>query len=229
MSRVLTALVMAASLSLAVGIETATAGSIIANGDFSTPGVAPDPFASWTTTYGNYPTDGGGFALFSEGTLAQTELEQTFFLPAGTKTLSFDYAMESRGTGSAGVPPDSFQATIYDLSFNPYPTPADPSFPGFFSVDATGQMFYDPAYVTLAALGNGWTRVTLDISLLPSQDVLLEFLLNGSDDGRTTTASVDNVVAGAVPEPSHLLPFLASGLGWLAIRRRGRVLSSRLG
>jgi hypothetical protein len=211
-------------LILGATVETAPGSSVLSNGDFSLPGVSPDPFAAWTTFFGAYPTDGGGFALFSESTdFAQTELEQTFFLPAGSTQLSFEFLLSTEGQGAANVPPDSFQATLYDPSFDPFPTPADPLFPAFFSVDATGQQFYDSSFVTVAALGNGWTRVTLDITSLPSQDVLLEFLLNGGDDGRTTTASLDNVaVTSAVPEPRHALPFLATGLGWLAMRRPRR-------
>jgi hypothetical protein len=229
MRRTLPAVLLTGWLIL-VGIAGATSGAPLANGDFSIPGVPPDPFAVWTTAFGAFPTNGGGFALFSESpTFAQTELEQTFSLLPGSGPLAFEFLLSTTPNGTPGIPPDSFQATLYDSSLNPFPNPADPLLPAFYSIDATGQEFFDAAFVSVTTLANGGKRVTLDVSALPPQDVLLEFILNGGDDGRTTTASLDNVSVNAVPEPRHVLPFLATAFGWLAARRPRRDAASAAG
>lgn len=196
--------------------------SFIANGDFSTSGVAPDTFAAWTTFSIYDPAeDGGGFAVFSENGMSGIQLEQLFMLPAGAQTISFEFKLgtvaDTTGTSS---PPDSFQATLYDLSFNSFfSTGGDPvSFPAFYSIDNTGPEFFDNTFVSTIDLAGGWRRVTLNVSTLMPQELLLEFLLNGGSDGQMTTVSLDNVSGTAsvavVPEPSSVWMF---GSGVIAI------------
>ena len=78
--------------------------SLILNDDFSqTTGNAANPFVGWQTTYGDPPTDGGGFAVFTERrshSLRRTQ--QTFNLPsgAGITGLGFDYKIASSGIAS---------------------------------------------------------------------------------------------------------------------------------
>jgi hypothetical protein len=185
------------------------ADTVVVNGDFSsTPGTGSDPFAAWSTTYGNLPTDGGGFALFSEGISSQTELEQAFYLPANAWRLSFEFRLVSSDDPleQTGTPPDSFQATLlYDSALQPFPDPVDPGFAAFYSMDNTGQEFLQNGLVSVESLANSWKRVTLDVRTLAPRDVLLEFVLNGNIDGLATAASLDNVrvyEAAAVPLPS---------------------------
>jgi hypothetical protein len=229
MKRSLYVMMLASGIILAGTGGLSFAGPIttLTNGDFSTPGTPPDPFAAWTTTFGAAPTNGGGFALFSESTsFSQTELEQTFHIAPGTGQLSFEFLLSTSLSGVPGVPPDSFQATLYDAALNPFPTPVNPALPAYFSIDATGQQFLNSSFVSITTLITGWKRVTLNVSSLPPQDATLEFILNGSNDRRTTTVSLDNVTvttSAAVPEPNHVPPLLVTALGWLAIRgsRRG--------
>ncbi len=232
MRHILNTILLTGWMTLAGTAGIAFGGLTLTNGDFSSPGISPDPFDAWTTTYGESPTDGGGFALFSESqSSALTELEQTFNLPPSSSQLSFEFLLSSDLTGSGSIPPDSFQATLYDSAFSPLlPTISDPNFPAFYSIDATGQEYYNSTLVSVMDLANNWKRVTLNVSSLPSQDVLLEFLLNGSNDARTTTASLDNVsvTATPVPEPRLILHLLAAnGIIWLTIRcKRGSRLGS---
>jgi hypothetical protein len=206
---------------------------LLMNGDFSQPGTPPDPFAFWTTTFGDYPTNGGGFAVFTESqTSASVELEQTFTIPAGVTGLSFDFKIASPLTTASSA--DSFQATLFDSALNPFPTPADPNFPAFFSVDLAapvpGQEFFSSSYVSVASLADGWREVTLfNLTRLPlPQDVTLEFLLNGTDNGQTSIVQLDNVQTlgpqSAVPEPSSLFVAVLAGsclvvYGWTRSRK----------
>ena len=226
MRRMLSIMVLSWLAILAGPVGKAYSGSLL-NGDFSVAGTPPNPFADWTTSFGDAPTNGGGFAVFAEsGTSSLIQLEQAFTLPNGALTLSFEFSLTSVAAGSGGGPPDSFQATLYDASFNPFPTPTDPLLPGFFSMDNTGQAFFNSSFVSVAALSGGWERVTLDLSTLAPQDVDIEFILNENPDGQTSTALLDNVVltaAGAVPEPRSLLLLATGFCGIFAIKRlRGR-------
>jgi hypothetical protein len=185
---------------------TATAGII--NGDFSTTGTAPDPFAAWETfsSLGDPPADGGGFARFTAGdNLEDQQLEQYFTLPSLAATLSFEFRLATSpgGTSTGGVPPDSFQATLYDSAFVAL-FPSDVGFFSFFSVDNDGTAYFDPTFVSVVQLGNDWNRVSLDVSSLSSQDLLIEFLALGSDDGLLTTIDVDNVALTVIPEPASI-------------------------
>lgn len=107
-----------------------------------------------------------------------------------------------------------------------------PFFPAFFSVDNSGLEFQN-ATVTLQDLGTGWKRVSVDLSSVLSQQVILDFSLLGDDDGLTTTVWLDNVELSrsgqaAIPEPGSLLIWLGTGLaavGFMARRSHfvGRV------
>jgi hypothetical protein len=218
-------------IAAALGVLAALTGDARAgllNGDFSsTPGTGPDAFANWTTTSSEGPTNGGGFAVFTESATGDPiELEQTFVLPGNASKLSFDFLISPISESVPGSPPDGFQATLFVNSVNPFPSPANSDLPAFYSTDNTGfNESFDPNFVRTTLLENGWTRVTLDLSSLPSpQSVLLEFDLNTGFNGQTTTAFLDNVdvtVAdvSAVPEPSTLVLFAAS-FGCLALAQR---------
>ncbi len=106
----------------------------------------------------------------------------------------------------------SFQATLFDTAFNPVLFAGDPLlFPAFFSVDNDGTEFFNSATVSIEDVGGGTRRVTLDVSELAPQVLMLEFLALGSDDGLQITIRVDNVELptssrpGIVPEPASLL------------------------
>lgn len=226
------------AISLCAALTARTAfGGFILNGDFSTPGTPPEPFADWTTfdpssTF-DRPADGGGFAVFTEaGAIGSSQLEQQFLLPPDAQTISFEFLLQSVTEGTpVGSPPvpDSFQATLYDLSFNPLLSAGDPFFfPAFYSIDniGTDPEFFDGTFVSVSDLSGGWRKVTLDVSTLASQELLLEFILNGGPDGRTTTVQLDNVAgvtpSAVVPEPSSLSMLGSGVLALLALYRTRR-------
>jgi hypothetical protein len=211
-----------------------TNASTIVNGDFSQAGVSPDPFAGWTTFFGDLPTDDSGVALFNEGGPFSTiQLEQTFNLPANALSLSFDYLFEPAGDAVSGEN-DSFQAILWDEFFQPI---SDASgnpflFPAFYSIDRAGQTpASNTAVLQTQALTNGWTQVTLDVSSVAPQFVTLDFQLNGRSDGYDTAVRVDNVILNVentnpVPEPSSFAIFgslfAMTSMGWIRSRRRTR-------
>ena len=186
----------------------------IINGDFSQTTTDPSqPFEGWTTTIGVAPTDGGGYAVFTE-TDVSTELEQGFTLSASATVLSFDFKIASFDV-SSGPFRDSFQATLYDSGYsNPYPTPADSAFPGFFSIDLnTGATpAYNPAYVSVTSLADGWSHVSLfDLSGVSDHDRILEFDLNPTGSEQTSVVylrgvKVEEPPVSVVPEPATLGP-----------------------
>lgn len=166
MRRILFAIVLSLLAILAAPVGNGYGASLL-NGDFSLAGTPPDPFANWTTSFGDAPTNGGGFAVFAEsGNSSLIQLEQAFTLPNGARTLSFEFSLTSVAGGTSGGPPDSFQATLYDKNFNPFPTSTAPPFPAFFSQDNTGQQFFKSNFVSITALSGGRQRVTLDLSTL---------------------------------------------------------------
>ena len=195
--------------------------AIIANGDFSEFDAATGLPTGWEhfdydgrVAPPDYVIDGDRrYVRFPEN----TQLEQLFDLPANALRLSFEFLMMQEGVGIPGITPDSFQATLYDEAFEPlFGAPF-----GFFSVDHAGT-YFDPLYVTVQPLADGWQRVSLDLRSLPAMDgVLLEFLTHGFDDGRTTTVYVDNVAA-VIPEPSTGTIFAVLALLTSAILRRQR-------
>ncbi|WP_165233651.1 hypothetical protein [Aquisphaera insulae] len=203
---------------------------VIVNGDFSqATGDPANPFVGWQTTYGDPPTDGGGFAVFTESqTSAFVELEQTIHLTAADAVTGFrfQYKVASSGSATPGTVPDSFQATLYDAMGNPFPVPSNPLLPAFYSKDIGGADYFDTTSVSVTALADGWLQVTLfNLSGLSlPQDVTLEFLLNGFDDGQASIVYLDNVEAltAAIPEPAALVS-LVVGLG-LVGAFRGRSL-----
>lgn len=200
-------------------------GAVIVNGDFSASGTPPDPLAGWTTEplIGDPPADGGGFALFSVTGLPDAQqLQQEFVLPSTALALTFEFHLSTTDGGTTdSIPiPDSFQATLYDASFNPlFPSGVPALFPGFYSIDNSGASpeFFDPTYVSVQDLTGGVKRVTLDVSSLASQTLLLDFALFGSDDGLATQVALDNVILTqssqpVVPEPATLAIWTAFAL-----------------
>jgi hypothetical protein len=194
-------------------LSVATAAPTLQNGDFS------GGLTGWTVEYGTV-TDGGGYALFQEDTASlSSTLTQTFNLPVGSQTLSFDVWMSSV-TGGDYDPfawPDAFTASLLDpVTFAPLIF--NPGFNEFYYLDNTG------VEQTVGAVSGN--TVTLDVSALAGQDVFLSFDLWGSLDGMQTTVGLDNVnVSGVnvVPAPGALL--LGSiGVGLVSWLRRSKVV-----
>lgn len=218
-----------AAVFLTVAAASLSPAAVIQNGDFSAAGVSPDPFDGWTTFPGvDPPADGGGFAVFvvTAGDDEQ-QLEQTFTLPAGALTLSFKVRLSvtSGGQAEPGEPPDSFQAVLYDHNFvELFPFPI-----AFFSLDSSGPSpeFFDPAFVTVSDLDDDWRLVTLNISSVAPQQLLIEFSQIGQDDGLRSEIHLDDVIVtlqpavDAVPEPAALSTWAAILLLCVpAVRRR---------
>lgn len=171
------------------------------NGQFSVPGLAPDPFANWTTnlSIGDRPSNDGASARFEVvGASDAKQLEQPFSLPGGISSLMFDIRLNTLGAPVPQATRDSFQASLYDASFNPLLTQGQ-LFTSFFTIDNNGAKFFDPTFVSVVNLGGGVERVELNISSLAQQGAVLEFLLLGDNDQVTTSVFLDNVAV--VPEP----------------------------
>jgi len=183
----------------------------LANGDFSA------GLTAWTSTGG--VSDGGGFALIRDTSFFNS-LDQTFTIPVGAVSLSFDYTFAS--TGPTTPASDTFAANLLDPSpsFSPILSKS-PTDDWFLLIDsATGT---DKAsMVTLS--GN---HVTLDLSsvTLPKSALLTFDLIggNGLPDARLT---IDNVSilqqVNAIPEPVTLaaIPLGVLAVGAYLQRRR---------
>ncbi|MDV6028667.1 MAG: hypothetical protein F9B45_00855 [Phycisphaera sp. RhM] len=216
-----------------IGLNTARGGII--NGDFST--ALTDPGAGWVTAFGLEPpvteSDQAKFVIdsFADNLV---QLEQEFLLPVGASSLSFDYQFRTETGGFLdpffGAPPfDIFQASL----LNPVTLDAlisiDASDDRFFGIDADGITYAAAEVGTPTILSNGFTRVTLDVSALASQSVLLDFLFLGEDDGLISTVLLDNVTvttaSTVVPEPGALAVWALFSVTTMGVstRRRRRV------
>lgn len=202
---------------------------IIRNGDFTASGIGSDPFQFWTTLIipssfePNAPINDrntAGFRVVDNGELIQ--LEQTFALEPEHRVLTFELDLLSTAGGTSGSSNanDSFQASFYDstgLAINPI----DPlAFPAFFALDADGT---ERASSGVRVSSSGSLRtISVDLTNIARQDVTLEFLMLGDDDGLVTQVNVDNVSITAVPEPSSVLLWFALSVALPLITRRNR-------
>jgi hypothetical protein len=181
----------------------------ITNGDFSSGLVGWTPLGS--------VTNGGGFALFQEGQTFLNSLEQTFVIPGGAQSLSFDYVFTSTPGGPNISPiPDAFSAYLLDpVTFNPILS--TPGFPDYFYHDSSGVTDYDPSIVMLS--GNS---VILNLTSVPGNaNALLAFDFISSDNGLISQTTVDNVQLTVIPEPltASAVCMALAGLG-AYLRRR---------
>lgn len=175
----------------------------IDNGDFEIAGLAPEPFESWTTfPVFSRPTDDDGAASFSAGGLVDDQqLQQAFFLPENAVVLMFELSFTSTpgGTTATLAANDSFQAALFNSSGDPVNS-IGPFQPAFYALDSSG-FEAAAAGTTIDLLATELVRISLDVSSIPAQELTLEFLILGDDDGLISVARVDNVVV-FVPEPS---------------------------
>jgi hypothetical protein len=222
---------LAAIFLFAVTLSQPASAAIVINGDFATPGIAPETFANWETDFGTgfaAPIDGGGMARFSVNGFADAsrQLSQTFTLPSGAKSLEFIYDFSTFAGGtSTGLSFDSFQATLFNSTGVAQSPISAGILDAFFSRDASG--FQDnSSAVTLTTLGGGKSRVLLDVASLAPGQYTIDFILAGDDDGFVTTVNVDDVIAlqntSAVPEPGTALLLASIITGFAARSRIGR-------
>ncbi len=209
----------------------ATSAGVITNGDFSSAGIAPDPFAGWSTDTDVSgfiaPVDGGGVASFTITAFsdAPVHLFQKFSLPIDATTLSFELLLSSVDGGTSdGFFPDSFQASLFRASDFQAQFPIDVDFlPAFYAIDADGSDFLSSG-VSTEDLTAGWKRVTLDVISLAADDYFIDFLLLGDDDSRTTTVLLDNVMVArsgnVVPEPASVVVWTMLAAALLPLSRR---------
>jgi len=169
----------------------ALADPSLQNGDFSA------GLSAWTLEYGAV-TDGGGFALFEEDSASlSSTLSQQLTIPALAMQLSFDVLFSSAGAYDFSTWPDAFTACLYDNPLDLNPLISNPGYNDFFYMDHTG--------VVETVESFDGTRVTLDVSAFRGMDAYLVFDLLASDDGMTTSVTLDNVTISTVPAPGALL------------------------
>lgn len=213
---------------------SASAGTIV-NGGFDDPA----PLAGFTATGTTVSEPTGEFAqLATDGTFVRT-LEQTFVVPPGPTTLSFDFAFSTAATTPIVGFPDSFAVSLL--------TTLDGDFLDIMVVDAVG-VVVDPSDGIEFLTG----AVPIDVELDPgvsiagfvpfvggttfsgrisvalpgtvlSEEATLYFDLFDEGDGFETIAAVDNVemVAREVPEPPPLALAMLGLAAWLGLRGRG--------
>nr|WP_143548357.1 hypothetical protein [Rhodopirellula sp. SM50] len=197
----------------------ASAG-VIVNGDFSD----STPLAGFTATGTIAGEPAGGFAqLETDGSPLRT-LEQTFVIPVGATSLSFDYQFSTEAIlGSPPSGPDSFAASLI--------TTIDGEFLDLFVVDLLGaipdpsdgiesitgalpiSVSLDPG-VTIpgfSGFASGTTsggRVTLSFptTVLGEESTLYFDLLDNDGLAFSSIAAIDNVTvssaSGVIPEPT---------------------------
>lgn len=213
-----------------VGLNTARGGVI--NGDFSTD--LTDPSAGWETAFGlESPVTETEQAKFVIDSFFDNlvQLEQEFLLPVGATSLSFEYQFRTEVGGVFdlffGAPPyDIFQASLLDpVTLDPL-IAIDSSDDRFFGIDADGNPFAALEVGTPEILSNGFTRISLDVSSLSSQQVLLDFIFLGEDDEFISTVLLDNVVvttaSAVVPEPGTFAIWALLGVTSIGLSTRKR-------
>ena len=215
---------------VAVGVVLAVASGAMAgiqNGEFTT------NLSGWTIEAGTVvssPTLGNppGCATFQYDAAESSRLVQSFMLPVGAKTLTFDYQFVADGADGGSYTPgdatDTFNASLFDndTEWNSLVSAGGEDY--FFSVNRLSQFDYADG-VTVTNMGQ-WTRVTLDLSGLDAgyfgADPVLAFDYFGFLDSVVTFVNLDNVRADSVvPVPGALaLGLIGTALaGWLKRRR----------
>lgn len=209
-------------------LYSSSAIASISNGDFSdvetAPDITQDVFLAWEVdaAFGDPPTDDNGEAKFVVGDgSSAVQLQQVFTIPGQGTLLTFQYRLSTEGTSNSAGDRDSFQATLWNPdTFEPLLAIDELFFPSFFSVDNNGTQFL--GFATSSKNDGAFRTITVDISSLSGQTVLLEFLAAENSfrpDDLITSVWVDNVSIAVIPEPSAPVASVCVGL-YLAARRR---------
>jgi len=204
-------------------------GEDLGNGDFSSPLTV-----GWTDF--DVATIDAGVAVLGEDSFDVAFLEQRFTIPMLAVSLSFEYKPLFEADGE-----EAFIASLLDpSSYDPLvPTDADPfdsSETFYFMHDwdeywGVDDVLTDPAYVTLTDLGDGWTRVTLDLASLggTATDALLgfDFIPGFYDSSLDGEIRIDNVSVAVVPTPTAVvMGLLGLGSSFGLIRRKRKQVQS---
>lgn len=244
--------VISAVFSVTVGGRCA-AGTI-SNGEFTFHGIdRVDPFTGWQSDSQafapNVGTDGSNtFAVFevqgSEHVPDLRYIYQSFELHPEDTALTFEYAIipQADTAGGSSVPPDSFEALLFDSSSNAL-FPSNLFSDAYFSadnvlVDGVPNEFPDPfpsflrssiSNTVVEHEGQDYQLRRVDLDLRPlaltsPMDVELEFALIGVDDGFETTVLLDNIriTQNVIPEPGAGVIWSMVAVGALVAGRRIR-------
>jgi choice-of-anchor A domain-containing protein/RHS repeat-associated protein len=179
-----------------IAVSATTGVTLLANQHQPlTPSLADGNFAGgltgWTTQ-GNVVAS-NGLVQLQEGESFLTTLQQSFTIPAGAQTLSFDLVSDGLEDPAGGIP-DAFEASLLDAQSNSVAPTSRPQATSFFNVN--------PGNVT--ALGAGVTfdgrHVTLDVShVAAGSQATLYFDLVGNPPGNGSTVTLANVQLTAQP------------------------------
>jgi len=218
-----TKLMIAAILGCVLAETSILAGPSLQNGDFSS------PLSVGWTDYDVVTIDiDAGVAVLGEDPDYWAFLEQEFTIPGLSLSLSFEYKPLFEADGQ-----ESFSASLLDPGSS---SPLVPTANTYFlmhdwdDVSGVDDVLWDPLYTSLTDVGDGWTRVRLDLTSLGgvATNSLLAFdFIPGFDDGSLAgQIRLDNVSVQVIPAPSAVILGLI-GLGSLrALRRRYKQLLS---
>ncbi len=215
---------------LVLAIAPAASADVVQNGDFSS------GLDHWTSqgpvsaVFLGAPVNSHAAYFPGSG-----RLWQTFTLPPGAVSYSFDYAIiHVNDPGDTGPPLfDAFNAFILDAATLDSIVPAAPGFegvPAFMIAQMSGLGAVNTDYVTVVEpdLANSqFGHVTVNLAALPQPlppSVRVEFGIAVGDDGFRLDLIIDNVTV-IVPAPGGAMAL--GGLFALTRRHRNRESPSR--
>jgi hypothetical protein len=190
-------------------LETRLAPAGIVNGDFAISNPS-DPNYGWTTQGGATIANGQG--ILNEGTTTQTQLSQSFTIPAGTTTLQFTIVASNLVSNGSNSPPDAFEAALLNASTN-QPLVGPPTglsnTDAFLNIQETGQVFYAPQVTVPGAGASGATAtlsypelVTVDLSSVPANtQATIYFNLIGFAPANSTVRITDVTTSAGPSAP----------------------------
>jgi len=193
-----------------LGVAPVALGDVVQNGDFSSGLDHWSTQGSVSTVFLGAPVNTHAAYLPGSG-----RLWQTFTLPPGALSYSFDYAILHISDPNDSGPPlfDAFNAFILDAATFESIIPAAPGFegvPAFMIAEQSGLGAVNTDYVTVIEpdLANSqFGHVTVNLAALPGplpSSVRVEFGIAVGDDGFRLDLFIDNVTV-VVPAPGGAL------------------------
>ncbi|QGJ71800.1 Hypothetical protein PBC10988_35090 [Planctomycetales bacterium 10988] len=171
--------------------------TLLLNGDFSA------GLTGWTASEDSVQVVGEVANLYESSTSLLSTLEQSFVVPEGATSISFD--LVALGLESSTAIPDAFEVSLLNAAHQSLVPTFHPEATSFFNVGPDG-LPRVAAGVTIDG-----TRVTLDLSsLTPGTEARLVFDLVGNPPGLTSLVRIDSVEL--LPDTRYAESFTAISL-----------------